>query len=825
MPINRLGPIYDTQMNRGSPNFPYIYIGFVKANADAQKMGRLSVWIPELGGNPNDEASWVICSYATPFAGCNDITKIPNYTTNTQIAQQSYGLWLVPPDINNEVAVFFANGKLNRGFWFACCYQQSMNHMIPGIAVNVTTEPQPPVHVSPVTEYNKSDKSLNVDSPLRPPFHPLTDGLAAEGLTTDAERGKSSTSARRETPSFVYGLLSPRGNTIHIDDNHSGDSVTGTSVNEFIRIRTRSGTQVLVDETTGMVYINSKNGNAWLEVSDAGVDVYSKNSVSIRAELDFNVRADRDILMDAGRTISMRAGSNITMEAIGEMDVHAKGNVNVASDSSINVGAANHMITSTGSGDFQVGAAGNLVLTSGGSTNLLAGGNQNRDGAAIFDNGGKSTSATSAANPTVPSPTTTLDTLQTPSAGWTYGGRTVSTIVSRMPTHEPWRGHPSSAVPPPPLDDSVPSTGVQSTGNPNAAATDGCSFGAAGTKPISSTNFNAISAASNQVGVPLSTMLAFSDIESGNNAAAGASSSSAKGLYQFTNGTWNSMVQQYGNQYNVSSDQILDPSANALMGAQFLKNNTTILQNQGIANPTPGQLYAMHFMGSSGGPALINAAANNPNADASLMFPGAAAANPSIFSGKTVGQVYSHISNLADSKANAYADQQGLPPPCQRAGATPTNPNGTAASNGNPGTQPAPTAGSALAAAEANVGQTHAQAAGFMAANGVNIGANQNWCAAYTNASLQSAGIQGSGSNVATSFLNWGQSVSGAPQPGDVIVQSNGAAAGVPGGHVGIATGVVNSQGQYQMVSGNYANQVSYSYVNPSAVNVRRAST
>ena len=823
MPVNRLGPIYDPNMNHGSPNFPFIYIGFVKRNDDAQKMGRLSIWIPEFGGSPNDESAWIICSYCSPFAGCNDITKVPNYTTNTQIAQQSYGLWMVPPDINNEVAVFFAGGKMNRGYWFACCYQQSMNHMVPGIAVNVTTEPQPPVHISPVTEYNKSDKTLNVDSPRRPPFAPLTGGLIAEGLTTDEERGSSSTSARRETPSFVYGLLSPRGNTIHIDDNHSGDSATGTSVNEFIRIRTRSGTQVLVDETTGMVYINSKLGNAWLEVSDAGVDVYSMNSVSIRAKLDFNVRADRNILMDAGANIAMRAGGNITMEAVGEMDVHVKGNINVASDSNINALAHTDFIVATGS-DFQVGAGGNLVLTSVGSTNLKAGGNQNRDGAAIFDNAGKASTAMSATNPIVPTPATALDTTQTRTA-WQYGGGTVSTIVSRMPTHEPWRGHPSSAVPPPPLDDSMPASGTQTAGNPNAAATDGCSFNAANTKPISSTNFNAISAASNQVGVPLSTMLAFSDIESGNNASAGAGSSSAQGLYQFTSGTWNGMVQQYGNAYNVSQGQILDPSANALMGAQFLKNNTTILQNNGITNPTPGQLYAMHFMGSSGGPALINAAANNPNADASLMFPAAAAANPSIFNGKTVGQVYTNISSLADAKATAYANQQGLPPPCQRAGATPTNPNGTAASGGTAGTQPAPTAGSALAAAESNLGQTHAQAAAFMAANGVTIGANQNWCAAYTNASLQAAGIQGDSSNVATSFLNWGNPVTGAPQAGDVIVQSNGYAAGVPGGHVGIATGVVNSQGQYQMVSGNYANQVSYSYVSPSAVSVRRAGT
>jgi hypothetical protein len=666
-----------------------------------------------MGGNPTDESSWIICSYCSPFAGCNDITKIPNYTTNTQIAQQSYGMWMVPPDLNNEVAVFFATGRTNRAYWFGCCYQQSMNKMIPGIAVDVTTEPQPPVHVSPVTEYNKSDKTLNVDNPRRPPFLPLTNGLNTEGLTTDLERGSSSTSARRETPSFVYGLLSPRGNTIHIDDNHTGDSVTGTSVNEFIRLRTRSGTQVLIDETTGMVYINSKLGNAWLEVSDAGVDVYSSNSVSIRAQQDLNVRADRNILLDAGGTISMRAGSNITMEAIGEMDIHAKGNINAASDSSISVSAASQMTTATG-GDFQVGAHGNLVLTSGGSTNLKAGGDQNRDGAAIFDNGGKASSATSPTNPTVPSPKVVNDTTQGFSNGgsgatvWKSGGGTVSTIVSRMPTHEPWFGHPNSKVPPPPLTNAVPNNGgnngpaANSTSNPSNINNQGCSFGAANTKPISTDVYNAISNASTQTGAPAATMFAIADQESSFNAGAQNPNSSATGLYQMINSTYSGMVSQYGAQYNVATGSQTDPTSNALMGGQLIQNNIQTLQNNGISNPTPGQVYLLHFLGNSGGPSFINQAQSNPDAPASSLFPAAAAANKSLFynsdgSSKTMGQVYNNITSNIDAKATAYASQYGLPAPCQRG-------NGTA---GNSPSSPATPATTSSAALQSDVGTVY----------------------------------------------------------------------------------------------------------------------
>lgn len=822
MPLGRLGPIDDNLRNRGVPFYPFIYIGFVKKNDDAQKMGRLSVWIPEMGGQPNDEGSWIVASYASPFAGATDISKIPNYFGDTQIAQQAYGLWMVPPDLNCEVAVFFANGDLARGFWFSCLYQQNMNHMVPGIAVNTTTEPSPPIHVSPVIEYNKANAG-DVDKPRRPPFHPLTEGLKTEGLNTDEERGSSSTSARRETPSQVFGLLSPRGNSIHIDDNHAGDAASGSSLNEFIRLRTRSGTQVLIDETTGFVYINSKNGNAWLEVSDAGVDIYSANSVSIRAQADFNVRADRSIILDAATSISLNAAT-ITLNCK-DMNLQTSNNFNlsVAKDGSLHAG-----------GGFKIKADKDLNVESGGDTTSKAGGVQVRDGTTIYDNAGIAPSADTA-DATVPKAAKQLDTTSvngTSGFNWTHGGGTINSIVSRMPTHEPWNGHPRSNVPPPPIDDSVPSSGVQSAGDPNASVTDGCNFGAAGTKPISSTTYNAISVAADKTGVPVATLLAFGDIESGFNPSAQAKSSSAGGLFQFTNDTWNGMVRQYGNAYNVSPDQKYDANANAIMGAQFIKNNSEVLQKNGIANPTPGQLYAMHFMGQSGGLSLIKAAQTDPNADATQMFPGAAGANPTIFNGKTVGQVYNSISNTANSKANAYAEQHGLPPPCQRDGATATNPSGTAGSKGKVGTVPPATPGGAVAAAEANIDKGHADVTPFLEQNGVHLAPNDNWCAGYVNASLRASGqsgLTGSGQNIANSFQTYGQGVDGPPQEGDVMVITRGLGPGMIGGHVGIATGappqVINGVTYYQMIQGNYANKVSYTLEPASTVMVRRGTT
>jgi uncharacterized protein (TIGR02594 family) len=503
--------------------------------------------------------------------------------------------------------------------------------------------------------------------------------------------------------------------------------------------------------------------------------------------------------------------------------------MDVGSDFQASTGGA-IVLTATGNGsihiaqDLQMKADSNLRFESGSDTSMKAGARHVRDGSSgIFDNSGMAPS-TSGTDAVVPKATSQLDTTSRQVSGkfvWKYGGGKVQSIVSRMPTHEPWSGHPNSKVPPPPLEDAIPGSGPQGSGNasnlnPDGTLSDtGCSFGSANTKPISTENFNAIQAASDKVGVPLATMLAFSDIESSHLAGVGTSTSSAKGLYQFTDGTWNSMVGQYGNLYNVSADQVYDPNANAVMGAQFIKNNTSILQNQGISDPTPGQLYIMHFMGSSGGPALIKAAQNNPDADASTMFPAAAAANPSIFSGKTVGQVYQNLTSKADAKATAYANQQGLPSPCERPGAT--------GAGSNPGGTPS----AALNAAQSNNGKNGAQINDFLHANGVSLDATQNnWCAAYTNASLHAAGIQGDNSNVATSFMNWGQPVDGNPQAGDVLVQSNGHAPGEVGGHVGIATGntrtLSDGTTQWEMTAGNTGGRVQTYYVNSSELTARR---
>lgn len=116
----------------------------------------------------------------------------------------------------------------------------------------------------------------------------------------------------------------------------------------------------------------------------------------------------------------------------------------------------------------------------------------------------------------------------------------------------------------------------------------------------------------------------------------------------------------------------------------------------------------------------------------------------------------------------------------------------------------------------------------FLSKGGVNIDAAQTaWCAGFVNSALKQIGVDGSGSLVANSFMDWGSAVDPSKiLRGDVLVQSRGLSANQSGGHVGFATGqsrMTNGQLQLEMLSGNYKNSVGTGWVNATDIQARRA--
>lgn len=133
---------------------------------------------------------------------------------------------------------------------------------------------------------------------------------------------------------------------------------------------------------------------------------------------------------------------------------------------------------------------------------------------------------------------------------------------------------------------------------------------------------------------------------------AGAGTSSAKGLYQFVNGTWQEMLRKYGGKYGIAPNtHQFDARANALMGMEYLKENYAYLQkNAKGANITDTSLYASHFLGAYGAKKFLTSPGAANAAD--IVGQGAVKANASVFREPTGRRgVYGRVRTVAEAMA------------------------------------------------------------------------------------------------------------------------------------------------------------------------------
>lgn len=305
-----------------------LYLGFVKDAADVQKNGRLRVWVPELGSEPENPDGWVTASYCSPFAGATNIDSASQTDYESfDKTQTSYGFWMIPPDINNEVLVMFINGKTNQAVWIGCFYNQFTNNMVPGSSASKNNFQYPEKYI-PVSEYNKWDAGATNPDKNRKPYQKTKFlGLGNQGLINDRARGVTSSSARREAPSNVYGIITPGP---PIDKDASPENIRrkgGSSLimddgdgTEYVQLTTKTGAQVRLDETHGFVYLINRDGTAWVQMDkDGNVDIFGAKNVSMRAQRDINIRADRNVNIEAGQNVFIKAAQD-TEESVTEFE-------------------------------------------------------------------------------------------------------------------------------------------------------------------------------------------------------------------------------------------------------------------------------------------------------------------------------------------------------------------------------------------------------------------------------------------------------------------------------------------------------------------------
>jgi len=405
---------------------PGPYLARVIKHADPYYLGGLEVELlktTEAGNIGETLGQTTIVYYASPFYG---ITQSANIGKNDKYSdtQKSYGFWAIPPDPGSLVLVTFVEGTREFGYWFACVPEKGMTYMVPGgqPATEQLTG-QVPSDLKgkrlPAGEYNKSTtkpQTNNVIKYKRPINDDFVNQLLEQGLVEDDIRGITSSSAQREFPSAVIGISSPgpvdkRGGspqgkiglkesqaTVHtsrlgsssfvIDDGDDklirkgspedtpyeyvnkeasgkGGDVTRPH-NELIRLRTRTGAQILMHTSEDLIYINNSRGTCWLEMSSNGkLDVYAQDSISFHTEVDMNFVADRDINFEAGRNINMIVNESIFQSAGQNLEVK------VGVDGKIHAGVS----LQTLSGEDTIVTAGGTVWIDGGPDVQLNGGN------------------------------------------------------------------------------------------------------------------------------------------------------------------------------------------------------------------------------------------------------------------------------------------------------------------------------------------------------------------------------------------------------------------------------------------------------------------
>jgi hypothetical protein len=220
----------------------------------------------------------------------------------------------------------------------------------------------------------------------------------------------------------------------------------------------------------------------------------------------------------------------------------------------------------------------------------------------------------------------------------------------------------------------------------------------------------AIKQAADTTGTSFEYLLSTAKMESNFNPKAGASTSSAHGLFQFIDQTWLGTVKEAGallgysqyadaitksssGSYSVSNPAARtaimklrdDPAASSAMAGVLTRSNSFKLTGAIGRRPTDSELYMAHFMGVGGAAKLISNAEDNPQASGARLFPNAAAANRSIFYDSTgrarsVSEVYSVLTSRYAVAANSPATRTamasvGVTPSVALASAAPTTPS------------------------------------------------------------------------------------------------------------------------------------------------------
>ena len=323
------------------------FIAEIMNNVDPTRNGRVQVYIEEFAkGDKNDPSGWRTVSYLTPYYG-----KIEHNGTTEGVGTsvgnaQSYGMWFTTPDVGVKVMCFFVNGDPGYGYYTGCVPENGLTHMVPAIADNVT-------------EINHKDKAISEDPRFyekeKPKHTSVTATMYQQGLDKDTVRGPINSTVQRESPSNVYGISTPgrpvyangmydakiketlagevEPQDVKIIGRRGGHSLVMDDgdlegVNQMVRIRSATGHQITMSDDGETFYITHANGQSWLEFGKSGtIDLYSSNSVNVRTQGTINLHADEDININAGKKLNIQSGTGVDIKSVGNVNLESTANI------------------------------------------------------------------------------------------------------------------------------------------------------------------------------------------------------------------------------------------------------------------------------------------------------------------------------------------------------------------------------------------------------------------------------------------------------------------------------------------------------------------
>lgn len=365
-----------------------------------------------------------------------------------------------------------------------------------------TSQPLPVAEIN--RRYNEKDAKIDPDK-IKKALHPIAEAFLRQGLIEDDVRGTTTSSSRREAPSMVFGISTPGpldrrtgakrapvgkiqsqsprpvpvsrlGGTQFVMDDGDDRYIRATPAsqgpvkyidllnkesqkrletgdptipyNEYFRIRTRTGHQLLMHNSEDLIYIGNARGTTWIELTSNGkIDIFAEDSISLHTNCDLNVRAERDINMEAGRNINFRTETGRWHAEIAtnlEFLVNEDAKITVGENLDILVGAS----TKISSGkDFDLSSNGNNKFSAGGDTSIGSDGDHKETAANIHMNDTKSADPATIATFVKP-----LELRENPStsgsqewASTKYQTGSIRSIMKRIPMHEPWLLHENQA--------------------------------------------------------------------------------------------------------------------------------------------------------------------------------------------------------------------------------------------------------------------------------------------------------------------------------------------------------------------------------------------